>query len=362
MTLRAVAPFVALVVLVDRALADTIHLQDGSVIQNVQVASEGLKDVAYRDGKTDKTVPAESVLAVEYEKKPKPFEDAEGLLATEDAEGARDAYDAYVEGALAKPVPAQFRWAPPLAAWRALELRAAMLDLEGVKAGAKRLIGSYPESRFVPLAYLAKARAELQSGQAPQVKETLGELGGLVSSKSLAKRWTLEARLLEVQADANLKPESRRNEFERVAAEARELPWLQARAQVFAGESLLAQAAANPGGAKQLRAQARQLFEKVAANPAAAPSDVAAAHAGLGETLFLLGADANDKAVLQEALLSLLRVVTLHRDAGEPVARSFFFAMRCFDLLPDPRRKAEMKRELLALFPGSSWAEQAKKY
>lgn len=344
------------------ALADTLRLLDGKSIQNVQVVSEGLKEVTYKEGKSDKAVPSDAVLAVDYEKKPKPIEEAEASLVEEDLDGARETYEAYVEAALAKAVPAQFKWAPPQAAWRALELRAALVDLEGVKAGAKRLIQGFPESRFVPMAYLAKAKAELSSGQATQAQETLGELSGLVNAQSLAPRWALECRLGQIQADASLKPESRRNEFERVQAEARDLPQLQARAQVLIGETFLAEAAANQAGSKPLREKAKEAFEKVVEEDRASRSDLAAAHAGLGETLFLQGADASDKVLLQDALLHLLRVATLFREEGEVVARSFFYAMRCFDLLPDPRRKVEMKRELLARYPSTSWAEQAKKY
>lgn len=343
-------------------LADTLRLLDGKSIPNVQVVSEGLKEVTYKEGKADKSAPSDTVLGVDYEKKPKPIEDAEAFLIQEDLDSARETYEAYVDAALAKPVPAQFKWAPPQAAWRALELRGAVVDLEGVKAGAKRLIQSFPESRFVPLAFLAKANAELQSGQAAQAQGTLGELSGLVTAQSLPKRWALECRLGQIQADASLKPESRRNEFERVQAEARDLPMLQARAQVLIGETYLAEAAANQAGSKGLREKARTAFLGVVEDDSASRADLAAAHAGLGETLFLQGADASDKALLQEAVLHLLRVVTLFRNEGNAVARSFFYAMRCFDLMPDPRRKFEMKGELLARYPGTSWAEQAKKY
>jgi len=108
--------------------------------------------------------------------------------------------------------------------------------------------------------------------------------------------------------------------------------------------------------------QARKAFEKVVASDGADRAVVAAGHAGLGEALFLEGADANDQAMLQNAALEFLRVATLYREQGAALARSLFYAMRSFDLLSDARRKAEMKRELLSLFPNSEWAGEAKKY
>ncbi len=200
------------------ALADTIRLADGKTIQNVQVVSEGLKEVTYKEGKGDKTVPSDTVVGVDYDKKPKPIEEAEGYLVQEDPQSALEAFDGYVEAAIAKPVPALFRWAPPHAAWRALELRETLVDLGGVESAAKRLIQNYPESRFAPRAYLAKASAEFQLGQAAQAQETLGELSALVTAQALPRVWALACRLAQVQTDASLKPESRRTEFERVQA------------------------------------------------------------------------------------------------------------------------------------------------
>jgi hypothetical protein len=339
--------------------ADTIRLADGKSIQNVQVLSEGLKEVAYKEGRNDKTVPSESVLAVEYEKRPPQFDDAERFLIEEDRESAVDV----LEAMLAKPELAKsFKWAPAHVAWRVVEVRQSAVDLEGVKSSAGRLIQSFPESRFVPHAYLAKAAAELQTGQAAQAQKTLSELSGLVSAQSLPKRWQLECRLAQAQADDKLKPESRRNEYERVMGEAAGLGTVQAGALALIGESHLAEAAGNLASAKDARSKAKTAFEKVVALEEAGRDALADAHAGLGECLFLQGADADDKTLLTEAALHCLRVITLYRDQGRTVARSYYFAMRCFDLLPDARRKAEMKRELLAQYPSTTWAAEAKKY
>ena len=65
--------------------------------------------------------------------------------------------------------------------------------------------------------------------------------------------------------------------------------------------------------------------------------------------------------MLQDAALSFLRVTSIYRDEGRYVAKALYYAMRCFDLMQDPRKKADMRGELLALFPGTTWAVEAKK-
>jgi len=363
MTRSACVLLASCVLLAGPTLADTIRLVDGKTIANVQIVSDGLKEVAYKEGKTDKTVASDQVAGVEYDKKPPQLLEAEGFLLTEDLESAVDLLDAYVKAVGDKPSLAnQFKWAPAYAAWRAVEVRQAALDIEGAKTAAGRLLQAYPESRYVPQAYLAKAGAEIQGGESAQAQKTLADFSGVISSQSLSKRWQLECRLAQAQADDKLKADSKRVEYERVLGDAAGMPAVQALAQLRVGDACLAQASGNNSGAKDLRSQARAAFEKVIANEGAPQAVIAAAHAGLGEALFLQGADVDDKAVLQQALLHFLRVATLHRDQGAALAKSLYYAMRCFDLLSDPRRKAEMKREVLALFPNSSWAAEAKKY
>lgn len=363
MTRRALALLASSVLLAGAPLADTIQLVDGKTIPNVQVVSEGLKEVAYKEGKSDKTVASDTVLAIVYEKKPPQLLEAEGFQLTEDLESTADTLEAYVQAVMEKPSLAnQFKWAPAFAAWRLVEVRQSALDLEGVRAAAGRVLQSYPESRFTPMAFLAKASAEHQTGKAAEALKTLGEFSGLISSQTLSKRWQLECRVAQAQADDKLKPDSRRSEYERALGEAAGLPAVQALAQLRIGEAFLAQAVGNQAGAKDLRDKAKAAFELVISRVGASRQAVAEAHAGLGEALFLQGADVDDKPALQEAALHFLRVATLYRQEGPALAKSLYYAMRCFDLLSDPRRKAEMKREVLALFPGSTWAGEAKKY
>lgn len=341
--------------------ADTIRLLDGTSIDNVQVVSEGLKEVTYKEGNKEKTVDSATVAAVEFDKKPKEVDEAEGLIGEEDLEGAVDTFDAYVDSMLDKKSPGSFKWAPAYAAWKAVEVRARVADTAGLRSAAERVVKSFADTRYAPHAYLAKASAELQLGQAPAAQATLVEFATLVEEQELGQRWQLECKLSQLEADDKLKGDARRAELEKVAGQAGDLPATRTRAQVLVGESFLADARGNAGAAKDLRAKARTAFKKVIDDKDAPREALAAAYCGLGESLFLLGADADDKAQLQEAALALLRVTTTYRDNGQYVSRALYLAMRCFDLMQVPGRKADMRAELLALFPASVWAAEAKK-
>lgn len=340
--------------------ADTIRLADGSAVEGVQVLSEGLKEVTYKEGGKDKSVPSANVVRVEFERKPKEVDEAEGLIGEEDLEGAVDTLDAYVAAMLDKKNPGSFKWAPAYAAWSAVEVRTRVADFEGTRAAAERVIKNFAETRYAPGAYLAKATAELQLGRVADAQETLAAFQTLVEAQGLDKRWQLECKLSQAEADDKLKHDARRSEYERLAGEADSLPATRTRARVLIGESFLAEAKGS-SAAKDLRTKARTAFQKAVEDAEAPRAQLAAAYAGLGESLFLLGADADDKALLQEAALAFLRVSSIYRDDGRYVAKALYHAMRSFELMQDPRKRADMRRELLAQFPASSWAAEAKK-
>jgi hypothetical protein len=356
------APAFALVTLalVADLRADTIRLADGTTVDGVQVVSEGLKEIAYKEGGKDKTLPSGNVVAIGFDKKPKEVDEAEGLISEDDLEGAIDTLDAYVATVLDKKSAGSFKWAPAYAAWRAVEVRTQVADFEGMRSAADRVLKSFPETRYVPGAYLAKATAELQSGRGADAQTTLASLWTLIETQGLDKRWQIECKLAQAEANDKLKHDARRAEYERLAGEAKDLPGARAHAQVLIGESFLVEAKGS-GSAKDLRTKARAAFQKAVDDAQAPRLELAAAYAGLGESLFLLGADTDDKALLQDAALAFLRVTSLYREDGRYVAKALFYAMRSFDLMQDPRKKADMKRELLAQFPATSWADEAKK-
>lgn len=352
---------VLLLVLAAGAHADTIVKTDGSTLEGVEISSEGVAEVAYKSGGKAATIPSGQVRSVRYDDRPSAIDDIDGLLLVEDFDGALGLADDLAARLLEKP-DRKYKWAGAYAAWLAVEINVRMGAPGGTRQAAARVIEHYADTRYAPLASLAKARAELREGNASAAAKTAAALKDRVAAESLGKRWELEARLVATQADESLPPSSKRNEFERIASDAAGLPVVRGRAQAAIGDSFLAEAAGSPGKASGLRNDARGAFEKVVSEDDADPQALAQAYAGLGETLFLLGADADDADVLQEAVLNLLRVPTLYRLDGELVARSLFYAMRSFDLMRSPDRKVDMGRELVQRYPGTSWAAEAKKF
>lgn len=347
------------------AHADEIHLIDGRVLEDVEIENETLTEVAYKEGGNRGAIPSGEVLRVEYRRMPTEVDEALGFAEERDLVGALDTLDAYVDRQIEKPSERRFKWAPAFAAWKTVELREEMGDMVGVQEAAQRLITSFDDSRYVPAAYLAKANAELDTSRAKQARTTLEEMAELVASKGLSERWSLECRLAQIRADDSKSAEDKRADLGRLAREAADAhPMVEARARVAEGETYLieADAARGQAQAKSLREKARAVFEPVIESPAADDETLAGAYSGLGDCLFYLGADADDAALLKQAVMHYLRVVTSYKKEGRYVPRSLFYAMRCFDLMQDRRRMNDMKRELASLYPGSSWAEQAEKF
>ena len=357
-------------------LADEIYQTDGRVLDDVSISNETIAEVTYKKGKETRTVASDKVLRVVHTKFPRLLGEAETALAENDLLSALDTYDEYSEGQIRNPTAkASEAWAPPYAAWRCVELRMEVANLDGAIEKAAALIQAYPDSRYLPAAFLAKASAELQSGKAPKASATLTEFARLITSQSLSKRWDLECRLAQIQADTKATGEAKREKLGDIIGEAsRDYPTVKSRARVVEGETYLDEAEAvrtNEPKASGLRAQAQKIFSEIVANPKADEETLAGAYTGLGDCLFYEGWQKNDAPKLEQALLNYLRVAVNFNGQSKYVPKALFYAMRCFDLLagtPDEdakkkyrSRKLEMKRELLSLYPDSRWAKTAER-
>ena len=347
------------------AQADKIVQTDGTVLEDITIEEETLTEIQYKDGNDRKTVASEKVLEVSFERAPRMVDTALAALAEDDIFTAVNELDAYVDEQIEKANERRFKWAPAFAASKALELRMELADLDGARAAAARLINNFPTSRYLPGAYLAKAEAELQSSKADEAAKTLTAFSELIKTQSLSKRWELECRLAQIQADAAKSGEEKRGELDRVASEAgAEFPTVTSRARVAQGETYLEEAKgeADVAKAQALREQAVEVFQAIVEDPKADDATLAGAHTGLGECLFYRGADADDAEVLKQASIHYLRVITLYNEQSRYVPKALFFAMRCFELTKDRRRKSDMRRELAKLYPGSEWDQEAAKF
>ena len=358
-------PLLALLSLSPAVLADTIVRADGKVLEDVTIVAETLTQVEYKKGSNTQFVKSEDVLSVSFERSPRLVDEALGLLAEGDVISALEGLDDYVAGQIERPNERRYKWAPAFAAWKVVELRMQVADVLGARGAATRLIKNFPDSRYLPMAYLARAEAELMAQKESDAKKTLENFSSLIRSKNLSKRWDLECRLALIQADSGRSGDAKRTDLAGIAREAgSEFPGVTSRAQVVEGETWLAEAEASrdPNAARDLRSKARRAFEAIVDDPNASDATLAGALAGMGDCLFYEGAEKNDTETLQAAVKNYLRVVTIYEEQTRYVPKSLFFAMRSFDLMQDRRRKSDMKRELKTLFPGSHWASEADKF
>jgi TolA-binding protein len=346
--------------------ADTIYLLDGKSIADVRILEETLKTVSYREeGKnTSQTVSSDAVLSIDYSRMPTDVEAAEAFVKDGEVNAAADLLTAYVNSLLdGTERETRYKWAPAYASWRLVELYLSGGNLSGVQNETERFLKSFPDSRYVPHAYLARAEAQRLSDKGQTALTTLGEFRELIDSKGLARRWGLEADLATVLSDTNLKGQAKRDRLIEIqSAAGSEFPTVRNRAQVAEGESYLE-------GQNKDFAAARKAFQKIAESPRADRATLAGAYTGLGDCLFQEAVDqskakADPAANLEAALESYLRVVVIYKEQSRYVPKAMFYAGRVFEFRGDEEGKGyakQMYRRVLQRYGESTWAAEAKK-
>ena len=357
--LRSLAlPLLALSV----AAEDRITLTDGSTIDG-RVTDEGLKSVKVKVDSKTKTIDSDTILKIEYERKPEAVDAADTFAAEGAVLDAIDAMNLYVEE-LGGKGDRRFGWAPAYALARVVEMQESIGDAKAVVAAAEALIKAAPESRYIPMAYLSKAEAQTTLKQKGQAQRTLNDFLRVVDSQSLSERWRLEVRLGTHVNDASLSGGDLRDQLDQLAAEAgSEFPTVRNKARVAIGESFLS---GTPN-----YSEARSIFETILGDPKADDTTLAGAHTGLGSCIFQIAASKVQKnedatSELKDALKHFLRVVVVYPDENSYRAKALFYAGRSYQLIGDADGKArERARALLKAvmreYPGSSWAAEAEK-
>ena len=371
-SLRSAAPVTVLAALLAAApptLADVIRRTDGELIEDVSVVEENLAEVKYKSGRTDRTVPSDEVLSITYTKKPRDVDEAETMLVDGSYVDALDKYSEYVEGILdGSSTERRYKWAPAYAAWKVVEIEMSLGNLPGAVTAANRVLGRFPDSRFVPAAYLTKANALHWQGKSDEAQKALQSFQQLIKDRNLSRRWELECKLALVQTDPRLRGVKKRDELVAIQDDARgDYPTVRNRARVAEGESFLEEAE----GVRDTKARlglvgkARPIFEKILEDFKADDETLAGAYAGMGDCLFQ-EAVARDKepGLLKEALHHYLRVTVLYKDQNRYLPKALFSAGLCFEYLggdEDRSRSRSMYRNVIANFPDSTWAAEAQK-
>lgn len=358
--LRPLFLLAPLALLAAPALADEIVLVDGSTIPDCSIVTETFKEVEYREGSRKKTVPSEKVLRIQFSAMPELVDRAESSAAQELVQDAIADLTTYVDGFLSGGKRERFEWAPAYAAHRLVELHMMAGEHDKAVGAADKLIEKFPQSRYVPFAFLNKAQAQAEAGQAARAKETLKGLETLVQTHGLSQRWQLEGELARLRFDPDLKGKAKRDALVELSGKAGAgFPTVRAAADVAEGEAYLE--------AKDFAA-AEKIFKRITDDPKALRSTLAAAYTGLGECVFQRASkaerDSNEGRTLhKDALLAFMRVVVVYGDQTRYVPKAMFYAARILDLEEDPQSKEnaqKLYRSLIRTYDGTQWANEAR--
>jgi len=348
------------------ALADKIYTADGKTITDVDIVEEGLQKVIYKDGRNERTVDSETVLQVEFDEMPRQLGDAMTSLDEGDFESAALIFEDYVGGVLGGRDERRHKWAPAHAAWRVVELKANLGDLAGASEAAGLLIENFPDSRYLPEAYMAKAEAAHLGKDVETAQATLRDFQALIANRGLSERWGIECELALVTTDDDTRGPKRRSALQKVADKAgKKFTAVRNSALVAMGESYLYDLGASPEKADEYVPAAQELFEEVIADPRAKDATLAGAYAGKGDCIFQVAALTQDAVKLKEALLAYLRVAAVYSEQSRYVPKSLFYAGRCFDLMEDDESKERAQllyAQVWFLYPGTTWANEAKNF
>ncbi|MFT5831007.1 MAG: hypothetical protein ACI9D0_001596 [Bacteroidia bacterium] len=365
--MRTLALLCGLALAAAPSFADTIHTADGKTITDCTIVTEGIDKVTYKSGRNEREIDAQDVISIEYSKKPRALSEADGPLMDGDLETASIILNDYV-GAIVSGASDErkYKWAPAHAAWRVVELRQAMGDLEGVATAASRIIANFSDTRYLPGAYLAKADAFYWNDNAKGAQDTLKAFDSAITSAGLPERWRMECDLALVLTNDQLGATTRRLNLEDIADRAgSRFATVKNRALVAKGESYLQEILGSPNKAAKNVPAALADFEAVLKDPKADDTTLAGAYVGLGDCIFHSAAKSKDRAELKRALLAYLRVAAVYPEQGRYVSKALFYAGRSFDLMGDEEsmeRAKVMYNQVGWLYPGSNWAKEARNF
>ena len=357
----------AALALASSATADRIHLISGEPIEECTIVTETMSEVTYKESERgkSKTVPSANVLSVEFTSVPNDVQAADAAVKDQELGLAFDLFESYLTEHLEGRPERRKLWAPAYVAHRLIELNVLVGERADAIKAADLLIDKFPDSRYLPNAYMTKARVQAEEGDGDGAKETLEKLERLIIKQDLPKRFGLECGLFKILVDAELVGEARRTELRVVETDAGgEYPTVRNRATVAIGESFLLEASQGDGGAKAL-GEARTHFEDVIKDPSADDETLAGAYTGLGDCLFQVAATSKDEGDIHEALMTNMRVVVLYRDEVRYAPKAMFYAGRCFNLKGGPEdieRANKLYNRIIRNHDGTKWAAEARSF
>lgn len=363
--IRAACTAAALSLLNVAALAtpDKIYQSNGSILEDVTIVQEGLSTVTYKSSgsKNEDTVDSELVLKVEFSNKPEEVSAADVSAAQEAFGSALAGMENYLAN-LGGKRDKKFPWAPNYARYRIVELNALMNDLPAMSAAVDVLLAEAGDSRYLPLAMIEKIGTQILNTDMPAAKESAIAFKNLVSDKGMSQRWQYEQELLTLRADSSKRGEALEKDLQNLSRVAAVFPTVTNAADVSTAESMLSRSEFG---------KAEELFKGVTEDPNAADVTLAAAFTGLGDCLYRRGEakvgsdDEGAKVLFEAAHLAFMRTVVNHRFQYAYVAKSAFYAGRCFQQIGGEGSADKSSKLLIFVirnFKGSKWAESAREF
>jgi len=348
-------------VLLPSLQADTIHLTDGTSIEEVKVKDETLQSVTYKEGREETLVQSNRILSITFSPMPTLIDRAEAGLDEDQYMGAVMGYEEYI--AQNSEPERKYPWALPYAYYRVVELQQTMREWDAVVVAVDRLLLKAGTSRYAPLALIKKAEALYDGGKPKQAMAALDELTQLSKSAQLGGRWDIEADLRRLLFDTRLKGQERVKKLEALSSRAGgtyRSAW--GRAEVAIGESLLKD---------NDQAGAEKVFRAVIKDSGSDRYARAAAWSGVGACLFNRAAAATEAgedgaaAICRESALAHMRVLVLYRDQTRFLSGALYWAGRSFDLIGDEEsadRAQRLYRKVIRNHKGTRWAEEARAF
>jgi tetratricopeptide (TPR) repeat protein len=365
---RSAPLFLAVAALAAPALAqgDEIVRKDGAIIRGVEVASETLKEVTYKQGRSDETIPAIEVRTINWGNTPDSFARAQIAVGRGDLETAANLFAEAAD----RGEGAAFKVAARFLAVDALVKSAGAAPERARTAAqaAQQWVDANGEHRLAPNALVLLGNAQIAAGNGDAALAAFQKLEQMAMSNTLGPLWSGEAKYGQAIALTAKKDFSQaRQVFTAAYAQVSRLDpkaepdalALSVRIKIGQGEAFIAQG--------DLRG-ARSFYEELNSLGARDPAFRAASLCGVGQALLEQGKKENDANLLRQAQQKFAEVSATDLLDGETSAKALYLLGRTMLTLGSEKEGKDVSSRAIAIFrqvvqsyPNSRWAMRARK-
>jgi tetratricopeptide (TPR) repeat protein len=370
----ALAILPALACLAGPLRADTIHMQDGSRLENVRVLKESLKEVEYRVARVSapQTMEAAKVRSIEYSSTPSEYK--EGLAKLEEgALGLAAGY--FLAAAEDEEVIRHVRADARVRQADALNENG---DLQQAIEAYDLLLREHPDTRHLARALLGRGKALLRAQRVDEARQAFETLKSESTAKGLGERYALEAEfhllwILQQQGKGEQAVKGYEALLERAGGSyqgiANKCSVRLGRAKLEAGRLDEAKALFQDIIDSRLEMDARDVAAESFIGrgrcrfaEAQAAMDKAEALAVANDKVKADAVRGDAQEAWRDARLDFLRVVVSYPDVQSAQAEAMYWAAQCYLNLDEEAAQREAGRLLKSAqrYENSQWGKKAK--